>query len=72
MIQLTKGNANIQKIVVFENAFEKLLEVIFEEGSSDGGTISAVIFVVKIANTSQVMDFFSYKIKNSGCISVCQ
>ncbi len=37
LIQLTKGNANIQKIVVFENAFEKLLEVIFDEGSSDGG-----------------------------------
>ena len=39
LIQLTKGNANIQKIVVFENAFEKLLEIIFEEGSSDGGTM---------------------------------
>ena len=38
LIQLTKGNANIQKIVVFENAFEKLLEVISEEGNSDGGT----------------------------------
>ncbi len=37
LIQLTKGNANIQKIVVFENAFEKLLEIVYDEGMSDGG-----------------------------------
>lgn len=35
--QLTKGNTAIQKIVAFENAFERLLEIITEEGSSDGG-----------------------------------
>lgn len=35
--QLTKGNAAIQKIVAFENAFERLLDIITEEGSSDGG-----------------------------------
>lgn len=34
---LTKGNAAIQKIVAFENAFERLLDIITEEGSSDGG-----------------------------------
>ena len=37
LIQLTKGNANIQKIVAFENAFERLLDIIKEEGNSDGG-----------------------------------
>lgn len=37
--QLTKGNAAIQKIVAFENAFERLLDIITEEGSSDGGKI---------------------------------
>lgn len=37
--QLTKGNAAIQKIVAFENAFERLLDIITEEGSSDGGRI---------------------------------
>ncbi|CAG0920623.1 unnamed protein product [Notodromas monacha] len=37
--QLTKGNANIQKIVAFENAFEKLFNVVAEEGYSDGGIV---------------------------------
>ena len=31
LIHLTKGNAAIQKIVVFENAFDRLLEVLAEE-----------------------------------------
>ncbi len=42
LIQLTKGNANIQKIVVFENAFEKLLEIVGDEGMSDGGKLSLI------------------------------
>ena len=37
--QLTRGNANIQKIVAFENAFERLLDIIHEEGESDGGKL---------------------------------
>ncbi|XP_075058158.1 general vesicular transport factor p115 isoform X4 [Mixophyes fleayi] len=37
--QLTKSNAAIQKIVAFENAFERLLDIISEEGSSDGGIV---------------------------------
>lgn len=36
---MTKGNSNIQKIVAFENAFERLLDIISEEGSSDGGMV---------------------------------
>eukprot|EP00794_Sanderia_malayensis_P011932 gene11932-13168_t len=40
LIQLTKGNAAIQKIVAFENAFDKLLEVIADEGNSDGGVVT--------------------------------
>lgn len=39
--QLTKSNAAIQKIVAFENAFERLLDIITEEGNSDGGTVNA-------------------------------
>ncbi|KAJ8315913.1 hypothetical protein KUTeg_006547 [Tegillarca granosa] len=39
LIQLTKSNANIQKIVAFENAFERLLEIVREEGNSDGGIV---------------------------------
>ena len=37
LTQLTKGNTNIQKIVAFENAFERLLQIVSEEGCSDGG-----------------------------------
>uniref|UniRef100_A0A8C4Q0Z9 General vesicular transport factor p115 n=1 Tax=Eptatretus burgeri TaxID=7764 RepID=A0A8C4Q0Z9_EPTBU len=37
--QLNKGNAAIQKIVAFENAFERLLDVIAEEGYTDGGIV---------------------------------
>ena len=39
LISLTKSNAEIQKIVAFENAFEKLLGIIIEEGAADGGII---------------------------------
>lgn len=39
LIQLTKGNANIQKIVAFENAFDRLFDVIHDEGWSDGGVV---------------------------------
>ncbi|XP_054058520.1 general vesicular transport factor p115 isoform X9 [Rissa tridactyla] len=37
--QLTRSNAAIQKIVAFENAFERLLDIITEEGNSDGGIV---------------------------------
>ncbi|KAH3872422.1 general vesicular transport factor p115-like isoform X2 [Dreissena polymorpha] len=37
--QLTRGHANIQKIVAFENAFERLLDIVHEEGASDGGIV---------------------------------
>lgn len=36
---LTRSNGAIQKIVAFENAFERLLDIITEEGNSDGGTV---------------------------------
>lgn len=39
LINLTKGNANIQKIVAFENAFDKLFEVIKDEGWTNGGIV---------------------------------
>lgn len=37
LVFLTKSNANIQKIVAFENAFDRILEIISSEGYSDGG-----------------------------------
>ncbi|RGB31138.1 hypothetical protein C1646_655929 [Rhizophagus diaphanus] len=39
LISLTENNADIQKIVAFENAFEKLLEIITEEDGLNGGII---------------------------------
>lgn len=36
---LTKSNANIQKILAFENAFDRLFYVIQEEGNADGGIV---------------------------------
>jgi len=33
----------IQKIVVFEGAFEKIFSIIKEEGGSDGGVVVQVI-----------------------------
>lgn len=37
LVYLTKNNANIQKIVAFENAFDRILEIISSEGFTDGG-----------------------------------
>ncbi|XP_059156787.1 general vesicular transport factor p115-like [Physella acuta] len=37
--QLTKGHANIQKIVAFENAFERIIDIIRDEGATDGGIV---------------------------------
>lgn len=39
LIQLTKGNSDLQKIVAFENAFDKLVDIIEVEGYSDGGIV---------------------------------
>ena len=39
LIQLTKGNANLQKIVAFENCFDKLVDILQTEGYSDGGIV---------------------------------
>lgn len=39
LIKLTSANADIQKIVAFESAFERLFSIIFDEGSIDGGII---------------------------------
>ncbi|KND03311.1 uncharacterized protein SPPG_02358 [Spizellomyces punctatus DAOM BR117] len=39
LIGLTQNNADIQKIIAFENAFERLLGIILEEGATDGGII---------------------------------
>ncbi|XP_008315360.1 general vesicular transport factor p115 isoform X2 [Cynoglossus semilaevis] len=59
--QLTKGNASIQKIVAFENAFERLLDIISEEGSSDGGIVvedCLLLLLNLLKNNSSNQNFF--------------
>lgn len=61
--QLTKSNAAIQKIVAFENAFERLLDIITEEGSSDGGK--------KVSQNTSVMVFFCGLLITNTCNTIC-
>ncbi|XP_069048639.1 general vesicular transport factor p115 isoform X5 [Lepisosteus oculatus] len=59
--QLTKGNAAIQKIVAFENAFERLLDIITEEGNSDGGIVvedCLLLLLNLLRNNSSNQNFF--------------
>ena len=61
LIQLTKGNANIQKIVAFENAFDRLFDVIKEEGCSDGGIVvedCLILMLNLLKNNSSNQQFF--------------
>ncbi|KAJ3118119.1 hypothetical protein HK100_000674 [Physocladia obscura] len=39
LISLTSNNAEIQKIIAFENAFERLLGIVLAEGASEGDII---------------------------------
>ena len=39
LIQLTKSNANIQNIMVYERGFHQLFQVVCSEGYSDGGIV---------------------------------
>ncbi|XP_064603331.1 general vesicular transport factor p115-like [Liolophura sinensis] len=61
LIQLTKGNANLQKIVAFENAFGRLLDIIHEEGNSDGGIVvedCLLLLTNLLRNNSSNQNFF--------------
>ena len=39
LMELTRSNSQIQKIVAFESAFERLLSIIHDEGFSDGSIV---------------------------------
>lgn len=61
LIHLTKGNANIQKIVAFENAFDRLFDVIADEGYADGGiVVEDCLFIVHnlLKNNTSNQNFF--------------
>ncbi|XP_075547646.1 general vesicular transport factor p115 isoform X1 [Dermacentor variabilis] len=58
---LTKANANIQKIVAFENAFDRLLDIIIDEGCSDGGVVvedCLVVLLHLLKNNNSNQNFF--------------
>ncbi|KAL5273138.1 USO1 family protein [Megaselia abdita] len=48
LIQLTKINSNIQKIVAFENAFDRVFDIVRDEGFSDGGIVVEDCFILLI------------------------
>lgn len=61
LIKLTKGNANIQKIVAFENAFDRLFEIVSVEGYSDGVIIvedCLLLMLNLLRNNSSNINFF--------------
>lgn len=61
LIKLTVGNANIQKIVAFENAFDRLFEIVSSEGYSDGGIIvedCLLLMINLLKNNSSNINFF--------------
>lgn len=59
LTQLTKGNTNLQKIVAFENAFERLLDIVRDEGNSDGGTVYLFIHVIQHCSPVEKLEVFS-------------
>lgn len=61
LINLTKSNANIQKIVAFENAFDRLFDVISEEGWTDGGIVvedCLLLMLNLLKNNTSNINFF--------------
>ena len=61
LTHLTKGNANIQKIVAFENAFDRLFDVIADEGYAEGGIIVEDCLAIVhnlLKNNSSNQNFF--------------
>lgn len=82
LMELTKSNKQIQKIVAFENAFERLLSIMHQEGLSDGGIVVEdclhIMHILLKGNNSnqaffreasliqQLVPFFNFKPPQSG------
>ncbi|CAH1104722.1 unnamed protein product [Psylliodes chrysocephalus] len=61
LINLTKSNANIQKIVAFENAFDRLFDIIKDEGWTDGGIVvedCLLLMLNLLKNNNSNINFF--------------
>ena len=82
LAELTQSNKQIQKIVAFENAFDRLLAIIYEEGYGDGGIvvedcINVLLNLLKGNNSNQayfretnlinhLVPFFDFKQSTDG------
>ncbi len=61
LIALTRNNASIQKIIAFENGFDRILQIIREEGYSDGGPVvedCLILFLNLLKNNTSNQTFF--------------
>ncbi|XP_050512744.1 general vesicular transport factor p115 [Diabrotica virgifera virgifera] len=61
LINLTKSNANMQKIVAFENAFDRLFDIIRGEGWTDGGIVvedGLLLMLNLLRNNNSNINFF--------------
>jgi hypothetical protein len=61
LVGLTKSNANIQKIIAFENGFDRIIQIIESEGFSDGGPIvedSLLLFLNLLKGNTSNQTFF--------------
>lgn len=61
LIEITKGNSNIQKIVAFENGFEALFAIMIEEGLCEGGVVvedCLLLLLQLIKNNTSNQQFF--------------
>lgn len=61
VLELTRSNSQIQKIIAFENAFERLMAIINDEGLSDGGIIVQDCIVIMhnlLHNNSSNQSFY--------------
>ncbi|OXA56669.1 general vesicular transport factor p115 [Folsomia candida] len=61
LIALTRNNASIQKIIAFENGFDRILQIIQEEGYSDGGPVvedCLSLFLNLLKNNTSNQTFF--------------
>lgn len=61
LIALTKSNQEIQKIIAFQNAFERLLNIISEEGAADGGIVVQDCLQL-------IQNMLRYNISNQVCL----
>lgn len=68
VIEMTASNVQIQKIVAFENAFEKLFEIIADEKGCEGGIIVEDCLTMAI-NLLQGNESNQSYFRETGCVS---